>query len=103
MSLIVSLAIIIVAFKFSPYYSSPEAVSNSTQEIIKIDEIISTVQKPNIPPPPKTPEIIAGSIDNVPDDFLLPDIDDYAFIKLPDVLPTQTNVNLLDEHFIAIP
>jgi periplasmic protein TonB len=102
-SLIVSLAIIIAAFKYSPYSSQVESIINKPQEVIKIDEIVSTIQKPDIPPPPKAPEIIAASIDNIPDDFLLSDIDDYIPIKLPDVPPTPTNVNILDEPFIDIP
>ena len=57
-SLIISLAAIIVAFKFSPQLSKTELLSEGTQEIIKIDEIINTVQKPDIPPPPKVPEPI---------------------------------------------
>lgn len=102
-SLIVSLAIIIAAFKYSPYSSQVESIINKPQEVIKIDEIVSTIQKPDIPPPPKAPEMIAAPIDNIPDDFLLPDIDDYIPIKLPDVPPTPTNVNILDEPFIDIP
>ena len=61
-SLIFSLAIIIAAFKFSPYSSESELLINKPQEIIKIDEIVSTVQKPEIPPPPKTPEPIDPSV-----------------------------------------
>ena len=55
-SLIISLASIIVAFKLSPSISQTELIPKGTQEIIKIDEIINTVQKPNIPPPPNTPK-----------------------------------------------
>ena len=61
-SLIFSLAIIIAAFKFSPNSSESELLINKPQEIIKIDEIVSTVQKPEIPPPPKTPEPIDPSV-----------------------------------------
>jgi len=61
-SLIVSLTIIIAAFKFSPYSSKSELLKNKPQEIIKIDEIVSTVQKPNIPPPPKVPSPIESLV-----------------------------------------
>jgi protein TonB len=57
-SLIVSLTIIIAAFKFSPDSSKTQSSINKPQEIIKIDDIINTVQKPDIPPPPKIPEPI---------------------------------------------
>ena len=61
-SLIVSLTIIIAAFKFSPYSSKSELLKNKPREIIKIDEIVSTVQKPNIPPPPKVPSPIESLV-----------------------------------------
>lgn len=60
--LIVSLALIIGAFKFSPYSSKSELLKNKPQEIIKIDEIVSTVQKPNLPPPPKLPSPIESLV-----------------------------------------
>jgi protein TonB len=54
-SLIISLSAMIVAFRLSPPISQSELIPESIQEIIKIDEIINTVQRPEIPPPPKTP------------------------------------------------
>ncbi len=53
---------------------------------------IRTDQKPNIPPPPKAPQIITASIDDTPDDFILPDIDDVEPVKLPDKPPAQPKV-----------
>ncbi len=88
-SFIISLAAMIVAFKLSPSISQAELISEGTQEIIRIDEIINTVQKPEIPPPPKVPEIIAASTNDVPDDILLPDIDDVKPVKLPNKPPTK--------------
>ena len=101
--LIVSLALIIGAFKFSPYSSKSELLINKPQEIIKIDEIVSTVQKPNIPPPPKAPQIIAASINDFPDDVILPDISDITPPDLPDVPPVNSNVNTKPEPFIEYP
>lgn len=103
LSLIVSLAIIIAAFKFSPFTTDNKLLRERTQEIIKIDEIISTVQKPNIPPPPKTPQIIIATIDDVFDDIILNDISDIKPVKLPDNPPPKPNVDLSDEIFIEIP
>jgi len=103
LSLIISIAVIIAAFKYSPYSSSSASTDKSTQEIIKIEEIISTVQKPNIPPPPKAPQIIEATLDDVPDDFIPPDIDDYKPGDLPDNPPPKPNVDLSDEIFIEIP
>lgn len=99
-SLIISLAAIIVAFKFSPYTSKTESYSEGTQEIIKIEDIVNTIQKPDVPPPPKAPQIITAAIDNVPDDVILDDIDNVEPIPLPDKPPTHTIVDLSDEPFI---
>jgi protein TonB len=96
-SLTVSLATIFAAFKFSPYTSKSELLINKPQEIIKIDEIVSTVQKTKVPPPPKAPEIIVAMNDNMPDDFILPDIDDHKSVKLPDKPPTKIKADDLDD------
>jgi len=100
-SLIVSLVAIIVAFKFSPQLSNTELLSEGIQEIIKIEEIINTVQKPNIPPPPKAPQIIEATIDDVPDDFILPDIDDHKPVPLPDKPPVQPKI-IDDENIFEV-
>jgi len=98
-SLIISLVSIIAAFKFSPPASEVELLTDGTQEIITVEDIINTVQKPNIPPPPKAPQIIEATIDNVPDDYILPDIDDHKPVPLPDKPPTQPKI-INDENFI---
>lgn len=90
MSLIVSLAIIIAAFKFSPDSSKPESTINKPQKIIKIDEIINTVQKPRIPPIPKIKPTISP-VPDISDDIIIEGIDDYK--PLPDNPPTRTKVD----------
>jgi periplasmic protein TonB len=100
-SLIISLATLIVAFKFSPQLSKTELLSEGTQEIINIDEIMNTIQKPEVPPPPKAPQIIEASIEDVPDDIILPDITDVKPVPLPDN-PPKPKVDLSDEIFIEI-
>lgn len=102
-SLILSLAVIVAAFKFSPQISKIESLKTDPQEIIKIEDVINTIQKPDIPPPPKAPEIIAATIDDLPDDFVLPDIDDVEPVKLPDKPPTKPNIDMSDGIFIEIP
>lgn len=91
-SLIISLAAIILAFKFSPPISQNELISEGTQEIIKIDEIINTVQKPEVPSPPKIPEIITASTSDVPVDILVDGIEDYKPAKLPDAPPPKPKI-----------
>jgi len=43
-SLILSLAVIVAAFKFSPQVAKMESVKTDPQEIIRIEDIINTVQ-----------------------------------------------------------
>ncbi|MCU0332874.1 MAG: energy transducer TonB [Ignavibacteriaceae bacterium] len=102
-SLILALAVIVAAFQFSPQVAKIESVKTDPQEIIKIEDIINTVHKPDIPPPPKTPQIITATVDDLSDDFVLPDIDDVEPVKLPDKPPTKPDIDLSDEIFIEIP
>lgn len=98
-SLILSLAVIVAAFKFSPQATESELLNEGTQEIIKIEDIINTVQKPYVPPPPKAPQIIAATVDDLSDDIVLPDIDDVEPVKLPDKPPAKPIV-IDDEEII---
>ena len=102
-SLILSLAVILAAFKFSPQVAKIESVKTDPQEIIKLEDIINTVQKPDIPPPPKAPQIITATVDNLSDDIVLPDIDDVEPVKLPDKPPTKPTLDISDEPFIEYP
>jgi len=54
-SLIISLATLIAAFKFSPQTSTVEQLKDGVPELITVEDIINTVQKPELPLPPKAP------------------------------------------------
>ncbi len=97
-SLILALTLIVAAFQFSPQVTKIESVKSDPQEIIKIEDIINTVQKPDVPPPPKAPQIISASIDDVPEDILVEGIEDYIPVQLPDKPPTQPKI--IDDEFI---
>ena len=98
-SLILSLAVIVAAFKFSPQVSKIESVKTDSQEIIRIEDIINTVQKPDIPPPPKAPQIITATVDDLAEDIILTDIEDVKPINLPGKPPTKPKV-IDDEKII---
>ncbi|MGB5288147.1 MAG: energy transducer TonB [Ignavibacteriaceae bacterium] len=102
-SLILSLAVIVAAFKYSPQVSKIESVKTDPQEIIRIEDIINTVQKPDIPPPPKAPQIIEATIDNPDDNFTPQPIDDYKPVVLPPAHPPKPKIDLSDEEFIEVP
>jgi len=102
LSLILSLAVIVAAFKFSPQVAKMESVKTDYQEIIRIENIINTVQKPDVPPPPKAPQIIAAAVDDLSDDIVLPDIDDVEPVKLPDKPPTHSKIIYDDEIIFEV-
>jgi len=101
-NLIISIALLIAAFKFSPNSSTSDDLKITPQDIIKIEDIVSTVQKPNIPEPPKAPKLIEASTADLPDDLILPDIDDHTPVKLPDTPPSH-NIIIEEEEFIPYP
>jgi len=102
-SLIIALVTLIAAFKFSPDASKIELINPEKPDLITVEDIINTVQKPDIPPPPKAPQLIVATIDNPPDNFLPPDIDDYTPVPLPDVPPTKPDVdNSEDIIFVVV-
>jgi len=102
-SLIIALVTLIAAFKFSPDASNIELINPEKPDLITVEDIINTVQKPDIPPPPKAPQLIVATIDNPPDNFLPPDIDDYTPVPLPDVPPTKPDVdNSEDIIFVVV-
>ena len=84
--IIITIAFIIVAFKISPTDDSLNRAFIPTQDIIKIEDIINTVQKPKIPDPPAKPKIIEASIEDISEDFILENIDifkDVPTIQIP--------------------
>ena len=99
-SLILSISVLIAAFKFSPKSSGKEQLKNEIPELITVEDILNTVQKPNIPPPPKAPQIISASIDDVPEDILVEGIEDYNPIPLPDIPPARSKV--IDDEIIFV-
>ena len=98
--LIISLVAVIAAFKFSPHSSNIKVLKETPPELITVEDIINTIQKPDIPPPPKSPQIIVATMDNATDDPILNDIDVVNPIPLPDKPPTHTIIDLSDEPFI---
>jgi periplasmic protein TonB len=101
-SLIISLVTIIAAFKLSPHSSKVEVLKDSTPELITVEDILNTVQKPDVPPLPKAPQIIEASIDVVPEDILVEGIDDYKPVPLPDKPTVQPSIIEDDKIFEAV-
>ncbi len=70
-SLICSLSIIVLAFKYFPVIESEKKLYTSPQELFKVEDIAQTTIEFNVPPPPPKPQIIIAS----PADEVLEDIE----------------------------
>ena len=104
-SFILSLSLLIAAFKFSPQSEGETENVLNTQELIKIEDVINTVQK-NIPPKlPEPPRIIETIDDELSDDFILEDtdLDINANVDDPPVRPDLLTVDDSDEEFYDFP
>ncbi len=73
-SLILSLSLIIAAFKLSPKDRNINENFNPPQDLITIENIINTVQKTKPPPPPMPAPVLAES-DEVPEEIELDDVE----------------------------
>jgi len=98
-SLILSLSLMIAAFKLAPIDGNMDEKYNPPQELITIENIINTVQKPKPPPPPK-PDPVLSEPDEVPEEIEFNnEIDLDAKIGPPPTLSDPPRV-IKDEPFI---
>jgi len=74
MSLILSISLIIAAFKLAPEHGVNDENFNLPQKLITIENIIKTVQKIKQPELPVRPKIIEAQTDEVIEDLILDDI-----------------------------
>ena len=77
LSFIVSISLVIAAFKFSPDSKSKQKIVNTGPDIIIVEDVVNTVQEKEPPKPPERPEIIVADVDDISDDVILPDNDLY--------------------------
>ncbi|NNJ52334.1 MAG: energy transducer TonB [Ignavibacteriaceae bacterium] len=99
-SFIASLSILIIAFKFSPHSKEVASITTTEQELIHVENIINTIQKPGKPIPPKAPQIIDVTPDDI-EDIELQDVenDENDIIGPPDLPPDNP---LIEEDIIFI-
>jgi len=100
--LIGALTLTIIAFKFSPDSAFVKPYKEKGEPPIDIEPPIRTAQLPDVPPPPKAPQIIAASIDDVPADIILNDIDDIKPVKLPDKPPSKPKIVEDEKIFVWV-
>jgi periplasmic protein TonB len=69
LSLIITIAVFIIAFRFLPEWDGPERIYVEDQELVDIEDIDVTRQEERPPPPPRPPIPIETPGDDVMDDL----------------------------------
>lgn len=72
-SLIISLAVLIIAFKFFPRFQKQAVALEAPQELINVEDVAATKQETPPPPPPKPPIPIEAPSDDVLEDIEISD------------------------------
>jgi periplasmic protein TonB len=105
-SLIISLALLIVAFKFFPDLEKEVAQNEGTQELFTVEDIQHTKQENTPPPPPKPPIPIEAPSDNLLDDVEIgsTEIDITANVEAPPPPPKEEKKIIEEEptYFVAV-
>jgi protein TonB len=102
-SLIISLVILIVAFKFFPDMGPGEFISEGPQELFTVEDIENTKQENRPPPPPKPPIPIEAPSEDVLEDIEISstEIDFEAEIEAPPP-PKEEKVEEEPTYFVAV-
>lgn len=105
-SLIISLVLLIVAFKFFPDLKGGEVKLEGTQELFKVEDIQQTKQENRPPPPPKPPIPIEAPSADVLEDIEIGDteIDINEQMSAPPPPPKEDKKIVEEEpvYFVAV-
>lgn len=103
-SLIVSLTLLIVAFKFFPKFEQEVVAIDAPQELIQTEDVEATKQESAPPPPPKPPIPIEAPTDDVLDDVEIEatDLDVEAEVSAPPPPPKKVEEEVEPVFFVAV-
>lgn len=105
-SVIISLLLMILAFKFFPEMEKQKVVLEQAQELVNVQDVDITRQENKPPPPPKPPIPIEAPSDNVLDDIEIgtTEIDETAEIAAPPPPPKEETKRVEEEpvFFVAV-
>lgn len=106
MSLILALALLILAFKFFPKFEKEEVNVEAAQELINVEDVAATKQETPPPPPPKPPIPIEAPSDDVLEDIEIGDteLDVDAEVTAPPPPPPAKEEEAEEEpaFFVAV-
>jgi protein TonB len=74
-SVVISLIVCIVAFKYYPTSQGEKVKVDAPQELVNIEDVVNTKQESAPPPPPKPPIPIEAPSDNVLEDIAIGETD----------------------------
>lgn len=104
-SLVISLALLIVAFKFFPDLEKKGAVNEGTQELFNVEDIQHTKQENRPPPPPKPPIPIEAPSDDVLEDIEIGDTEIDLSEQMQAPPPPKEDKKIVEEeptYFVAV-
>ncbi len=103
-SLIVSLTMLIVAFKFFPKFEQDVIGIDAPQELIMTEDVEATKQETAPPPPPKPPIPIEAPTDDVLDDVEIEstELDMEAEVAAPPPPPKKEEEEVEPVFFVAV-
>jgi protein TonB len=105
LSLIIALAIMIVAFKFFPNLKTAEVALEGPQELFTVEDIQQTKQENRPPPPPKPPIPIEAPSEDVLEDIEIgeTELDVNAEMEAPPPPPKEEKkVDEEPTYFVAV-
>ena len=102
-SIIISLSILIFAFKYFPHLEDKGMAIEGPQELFTVEDIQQTKQENRPPPPPKPPIPIEAPSDDVLEDIEIEDteIDFEAEIEAPPP-PPKEDIEEEPTYFVAV-
>jgi periplasmic protein TonB len=100
-SLIITIAVFILAFRFLPEWEGPDGIAVVDQELVDIEDIDVTRQEERPPPPPRPPIPIETPGDEIMDDldFAWSELDMYEDVPPP---PPPKDDEEMEEFFVAV-
>ncbi len=103
-SLIASLALLIVAFKFFPDLKGKGIKNEGPQELLQVEDILQTKQESRPPPPPKPPIPIEAPSSDVLEDIEIGDteIDFEEELEAPPPPKEEKKVEEEPTYFVAV-
>ena len=101
-ALIISLALMIVAFKFFPDIKGPKAVLQTTQEVVDVEDIDVTKQENRPPPPPRPMIPIEAPSDEALEDVTIQSSEVDLTREVAPPPPRREETSEEESYFIAV-